>query len=175
MRDLEDIKLRYSFEDDGEEWKYRELREAAQDLHKLSLQILKTCRGILETLPDDESDPLYDCGRLIREEAYKLTPKISAAMATRNFILMTENATIVKLAARNIQSQTLALEMFDYDNEDYLNTLHEELEVFRLLFVKWVRCFPKDEPVYPDGWGLYYTNEEVDRWNKLNPDEPVTE
>jgi hypothetical protein len=29
--------------------------------------------------------------------------------------------------------------------------------------------------MYPDGWGLFYTEEDVERYNKLNPDEPIEE
>jgi hypothetical protein len=92
-------------------------------------------------------------------------------MATGDYILMSENATIIKLAARELMTQTSGLKMFGYENHDYLNALRSEIEEFRKVFVKWVRSFPKEDPLWPDGWGLFYTDEDVEKWNRMNPGE----
>ncbi len=166
-------------DDTGDDWKLKPLREAAAELKILAKQILRTTEAIVETIPDKPEDHteidsltiLQEYKGWMMENAFKLQVKLSGAMATCNYILMTENATIIKMAARDLMTQTSGLKMYGYENQDYLDTLRTEIEDYRKVFVKWVRAFPKEEPLWPDGWGLYYTDEDVENWNKLNPDE----
>jgi hypothetical protein len=162
-------------DDEGEEWKTQPLNAAARDLMKVANQIRKTVMAIVETIPDSEEEPTADYRTWMIENAHKLLVKISGAMATRDYILMSENAVIIKIAARELLTQTSGLEMFGYENQDYLNTLRIEIEEFRKLFIKWVRAFVREEPIWPDGWGLFYSAEDIDRWNSMNPDEHIEE
>jgi hypothetical protein len=177
--------------EDGDDWKLKPLRETGKVLIQLSEQILKTTEAIVATLPEVDEDSIPKTGELDDKTAHLLAlqdykgwmlgnartirVKISGAMATCDYILMSENATLIKLAARGLETETSGLEMFGYDNEEYLETLRNEIDEFRKAFVKWVRCFPKEDPLWPDGWGLFYTDEDVDKWNKLNPTEPREE
>lgn len=169
--------------EDGDDWKLKPLREHAKELSKLANQILRTTQAIVETLPEKDTDEeltaelrgLQEYRGWMMENAMKMRVKISGAMATGDYILMTENATLIKLAARELMTMTSGLKMYGYENHDYLNALRAEIEEFRKVFVKWVRSFPKEEPLWPDGWGLFYTDEDVDKWNKLNPTEPRKE
>ena len=163
-------------DDEGEEWKVKPLNDAAKPLLALACQILKTVTAIIETIPEVTEDGLLDdYPAWMLENARKLRIKISSAMATRDYILMSENAVIIKLAARELMTQTSGLEMFGYENQDYLDALRDEIEEFRKLFVIWVRAFVREEPLWPDGWGLFYSSEDVDKWNSINPDERVEE
>lgn len=175
--DLEDMELRQHDDDEseGEEWKTQPLRDAAKPLLKLAMQILKTVMAIVETIPEKDSDGEHMSfyREVMMEDAMKLGVKISGAMATGDYILMSENAVIIKLAARELLTQTSGLKMMGYSNQDYLDTLRSEIEEFKKLFLKWVRAFVREEPIWPDGWGLFYTEEDVARWNSLNPNEEV--
>ncbi|HLP49509.1 MAG TPA: hypothetical protein VK154_01430 [Chitinophagales bacterium] len=169
--------------EDGDEWNLKALRENAKELTKLANQILKTTEAIVETLPEEDTEEeltaelrgMQGYRGWMMENALRIRVKIAGAMATCDYILMTENATLIKLAARDLMTQTSGLRMFGYENQDYLDALRAEIEAFRKVFVRWVRSFPKEDPLWPDGWGLYYTDEDVDKWNKLNPTEPREE
>ncbi|HRG88056.1 MAG TPA: hypothetical protein PLW44_03490 [Chitinophagales bacterium] len=169
--------------EDGDEWKLKPVRENAKELTRLANQILKTTEAIVETLPEEDTEDeltgelrgMQEYRSWMMENALKIRVKISGAMATGDYILMSENATIIKLAARELMTQTSGLKMFGYDNHDYLNALRAEIEEFRKVFVRWVRSFPKEDPLWPDGWGLFYTDEDVEKWNRMNPTEPREE
>lgn len=164
------------FEDEeaGDEWKWKPLREAAIPLKQSAREIYKITDALIEAVPED-NEHLQDYKSWMMENALKIEVKISGAMATGDYILMMENATIIKLCARELLTQTSGLAMFDYDDRDYINTLRSEIEKFKRLFVKWVRAIPREEPLWPDGWGLFYTENDVAKWNSLNPDEQVEE
>lgn len=169
--------LRHLNNDDeqGEEWKLKPRKDSATRLIKIARQIMKTTEAIIETLPEEEDKHMSHYREWMMENSLKIIPKISGAMATGDYILMTENATIIKLAARELLTQTSGLKMFGYKHTDYLNALREEIEEFRKEFVVWVRTFEKEDPIYPDGWGLYYTEEDLIRWNAMNPDDQRNE
>jgi hypothetical protein len=118
---------------------------------------------------------LKDQRSLLMEDAYKLPVKISGAMATLDYVLMMENAVVIKLSARNLMTACSGLEMLGYPHTDYLSALRKELDTFKKLFAKWVRCFPREEPLWPDGWALFYAPVDVDIWNSMNPNEQVEE
>ena len=159
---------------DGEEWKLRPLKESAAPLKELAQEIVKTTAAICATITDDD-ELLIDYRQLLMEDAYKLPVKISGAMATLDYTLMMENAVIIKLSARNLMTACSGLEMLGYTDTDYLKALRRELETFKKLFAKWVRCFPREEPLWPDGWALFYTPEDIEIWNRMNPTEQVEE
>jgi len=166
-------------EEEGESWKTKPVMDAAKPLMKLALQILKTTEAIAETIPDraerTEALMMAEYKVWMTENAMKLSIKISGAMATNDYLLMNENAVIIKLAARELMTQTSGLRMLGYENGDYLDALRSEIDAFKKLFLEWVRTFPKDDPKWPDGWGLFYTEEDVAKWNSMNPDEQVEE
>lgn len=173
-RDLEDIQLPKRRIDDGEDWKVQPMRDAAQILLKQSLQILKTTQAIVETIADDNI-MMVEYKTWMMENAYKIPPKIVGAVGTEEYMLMMENAVVIKLNARELITHCSGLEMFDYEHQEYVDTLRIELEAFQKQFVIWVRTFRKEDPIWPDGWGIFYSEEDVARWNEQNPDEQVEE
>ncbi len=70
--------------------------------------------------------------------------------------LRMENATIIRLAAREILTDLTTLESFGFKDVEYLNVLREEMEEFRVLFAEWVKTF--------DPWNYI-----IDRWGLFNP------
>jgi hypothetical protein len=174
--DMEEREL-HSYDDEGEEWKTKPMRDAAMPLLKLAQQIFKTVMAIVETIPEEDTgdEHMSEHRSWMMENAMKLGVKISGAMATGDYILMQENAVVIKLAARELLTQTSGLKMFGYPNQDYLDALRSEIEEFKKLFVKWVRTFVREEPLWPDGWGLFYTEDDVARWNNQNLNDQVNE
>lgn len=165
-------------DEEGEEWKLRPLREAATALKKRSRQILQTVTAIVETLPkeddpDDQNHTSYHRGWMM-ENAMMIGAKLAGARGG-DYMILRENAVQIKLAARDLLIQTSGLEMFDYPHTEYLHALRSEIEEFRRDFVKWVRAFPAEDDIYPDGWALFYSEEDVAKWNNMNPDETKEE
>lgn len=70
--------------------------------------------------------------------------------------LRMENATVIRLAAREILTDLTTLESFGFKDVEYLNVLREEMEEFRVLFAEWVKTF--------DPWNYI-----IDRWGLFNP------
>ena len=67
-----------------------------------------------------------------------------------------ENATIMKVDGRHLNSMSYQLAMEETHAEEHLNLLREAIEEFKVLFVSWVNNFdPKDR--MDDGWGLFTT------------------
>ena len=164
----------YDEENDGEDWKLKPLKDAAKPLKTLASEIVKTVHAICETI-DDEDTLLSVYKPMMMQDAFTLPVKISGAMATLDYTLMMENAVVIKLAARSLMTNCTGLDMMGYEDSSYLKALREDLETFKKLFAKWVRCFPREEPIWPDGWALFYTAEDIEIWNRMNPTEQVKE
>jgi transposase-like protein len=66
-----------------------------------------------------------------------------------------ENATIMKVHAKNLNSMTYQLAIEETHAEEHLELLREAIEDFRCLFVDWVKSFDPTDRI-DDGWGLYF-------------------
>jgi len=159
---------------DGEDWKLEQLNDAVIPLKHLANEIIKTASAICASISEDDQI-LKDYRHLLMEDAYKLPVKISGAMATLDYILMMENAVVIKLSARNLLTACSGLDMLGYSYGDYLVAFRNELEEFKKYFAAWVRCFPREIPLMLDGWALFYTPEDIEIWNSMNPNEMVEE
>lgn len=95
----------------------------------------------------------YKC--LMEEDAMMMNAKLRGAEATDLYTLRMENATVVKIHARNLLAHASGLKMYGYPNHAYLDMLREEINKFRLLFLDWIASFNKYNDI-PDGWGLFY-------------------
>lgn len=98
--------------------------------------------------------------------AYTLSAKLHAAYAIDLYTQKMENATLIKLAARTLLTQTSALSLHKYKHYEYLLLLRSAIEEFRLLFVEWLSTFDKLRDI-PDGWGMFYDPEhayELPEW-----------
>jgi hypothetical protein len=63
-----------------------------------------------------------------------------------------ENAVIIKVHARSLQTHTSGLKMLGYPNHEYLQILRDEIDEFRKLFIEWVNSFDKSNDI-EDEWG----------------------
>ena len=138
------------FENEGEEWKPKPKRQAAKKLYEQAWRILIYAQLFCESLKEDEEK---HHASLIMENATILCPKIAGAEGGNNYIILMENASIIRTNAIQLKTQLFAAAMFNQDLEEYAETLIEEIEVFKLLFKVWVQFFEKDD--VKDDWGLY--------------------
>jgi hypothetical protein len=71
-----------------------------------------------------------------------------------------ENATLIKIHARSLLTQTASVKYLGLLNEQYVQLLRDEIEAFRLLFKEWVKTFDINTTREGDGWGLFVNDEE---------------
>lgn len=130
--DMEEPKMQWD-DEEGDEWKTKSLREAAAVLKKQSRQILQTVTDIVETLPkegEEENDHHTSHHReWMMENAMVIGAKLAGA-GGGDYMILRENAVLIKLAARDLLTQTSALEMFNYPHGEYLQALRTEIEEF---------------------------------------------
>ncbi len=120
-------------------------------LIKKADEILSLTRALVGSL-DEARRELY--GGMMMEDAMMLSTKFAGAEGVDDYILKMENATIMKVHARNLYAMTYQLGMEETHAEEHLNLLREAIVEFKILFVEWVKAFdPKDR--LDDGWGLF--------------------
>jgi hypothetical protein len=65
-----------------------------------------------------------------------------------------ENAVLIKIAARELLTQTTMCKHERLCNLEYLQLLRNEIENFRLLYLAWVQTFDKSNDI-ADGWSTH--------------------
>ena len=101
---------------------------------------------------DEARKELY--GGMMMEDAMVIGAKFAGAEGVDDFILKMENATIMKVHARHLNSMTYQLAMEETHAEEHLELLRVAIGEFKILFVEWVRGFDSAEKT-DDGWGLF--------------------
>lgn len=120
-------------------------------LMKKASEIVSLTHALVGSL-DEARKELY--GGMMMEDAMMMSSKFAGAEGINDYILKMENATIMKVHARHLNSMTYQLAVEETHAEDHLNLLREAISEFRILFVEWVRGFDSTERV-DDGWGLF--------------------
>lgn len=140
-------------EDDESEFDPKANRDQiySHPLMKKSNEIVSLTHALVGSL-DEARKELY--GGMMMEDAMVISAKFAGAEAVNDFILKMENATIMKVHARHLNSMTYQLAIEETHAEDHLNLLREAISEFRTLFVEWVRGFDSSERI-DDGWGLF--------------------
>ncbi len=108
------------------------------------------------SLEESERSLLRHHAEQLRNDAMLICPKIAGAEGGDLYDIRMENATIIRKAAREIQTGCSGLEIWGFKHTEYLELLRDEIEEFRVLFVAWVNTF--------DQWNYI-----VDRWGLFNP------
>lgn len=128
-------------------------RIAAMPIFLKAQEIVDLARSLVVVLPEnDEISVEYQ--RLLLEDAFMLPPKIGMAETSEDYVLKMENATMVKVSARNLLTHIASLKYLGIGPKRYLSLMNDEIENFRALFVDWVATFIPSE-VHDDGWGLF--------------------
>jgi hypothetical protein len=121
-------------------------------LMKKAKEIISLTHALVGSL-DEARKELY--GGIMMDDAMILGAKFAAAYAVSDFVLRMENATIMKVHAKNLNSMTYQLAIEETHAEEHLELLREAIEDFRYLFVDWVKSFDPSDRI-DDGWGLYF-------------------
>jgi hypothetical protein len=142
--------------EDGEEESEFDPRAHRDQIHshplmKKANEILSLTRALVGSL-DEARKELY--GVIMMEDAIMLSTKFSGAEGVGDYILKMENATIMKVHARNLNAMTYQLGMEQTHAEEHLNLLREAIGEFKTLFVDWVKAFDRADRM-DDGWGLF--------------------
>jgi hypothetical protein len=103
-------------------------------------------------LIDEEKDELH-MRELMLENAYILSAKIAGAEGGDLYSIRFDNATIIKLHARELLAQTSLLRAEKLVEERYIDMLRAEIEEFRVLFIEWVKSFDKNNDI-KDEWDI---------------------
>jgi hypothetical protein len=129
----------------------------ALPIYKKSLEILDLTQQIVDTFDDVDTAKIHR--QIMMEDAMIIPAKIAGAEAMDDFILKMENATVIKIHAKSLLTQTASAKYLDLVDERYLQLLRDELEAFRLLFKQWVATFDINTTKEGDGWGLFVPDE----------------
>lgn len=120
-------------------------------LMQKSKEIVSLTHALVGSL-DEARKELY--GGIMMEDAMILGAKFAGVSGISDYVLRMENATIMKVHAKSLNSMTYQLAMEETHAEEHLQLLREAIQEFRILFVDWVKGFdPNDR--YDDGWGLF--------------------
>jgi hypothetical protein len=130
----------------------------ALPIYKKALEILDLTQQIVDTFDDEDTAKIHR--QIMLEDAMIIPAKIAGAEAMDDYILKMENATVIKIHARSLLTQTSSAKYLDLQDERYLKLLRDEIEVFRLLFKEWVLSFEIDTTKEGDGWGLFVPDED---------------
>jgi hypothetical protein len=130
----------------------------ALPIYKKAMEILDLTEQIVDTFNDEDHAKMHKQGML--ENAMIIPAKIAGAEAMDDYILKMENATIIKIHARSLLTQTSSAKYLHLQDERYLQLLRDEIETFRLLFKEWVATFENGTTKEGDGWGLFVPDED---------------
>jgi len=145
-------------DDEGEYDPEAERRKLeALPIYKKALEILDLTQQIVDTFNDEDTAKIHR--QIMLEDAMIIPAKIAGAEAMDDYILKMENATVIKIHARSLLTQTSSAKYLDLQDERYLKLLRDEIEVFRLLFKEWILSFEIDTTKEGDGWGLFVPDE----------------
>jgi hypothetical protein len=140
-------------DDSGYDPEEEQRKLEALPIYKKALEILDLTEQIVDTFNDEERARIYREHML--EDAMVIPAKIAGAEAMDDYILKMENATIIKVHARSLLTQTSGAKYLGLQDERYLQLLRNEIEAFRHLFKQWVATFETDTTKEGDGWGLF--------------------
>jgi hypothetical protein len=113
------------------------------------VDIIKSIVGLI----DPEKDQLHLVERMM-EKAYTIPAKIAGAEGGDLFSIRFDNATIIKLTARELLYETSLLKASQLCDEQYVELLRNEIDEFRILFLDWVKSFDKTNDIEEDDWDI---------------------
>lgn len=129
----------------------------ALPVYRKAVEIMDLTQQIVDTFAEDEMARVHR--QLMTDDAMTLPVKIAGAEASDDYILKMENATIIKIHARSLLTQTSSAKYLGLQDDRYLKLLRDEVESFRTLFRAWVKTFEIDTVKEDDGWGLFVDEE----------------
>lgn len=133
----------------------------ALPIYQKALEILDLTEQIVDTFSDENTGKMHR--QIMLEDAMIIPAKIAGAEAMDDYIMKMENATLIKIHARSLLTQTSSAKYLNLQDERYLKLLRDEIEAFRLLFKEWIITFETGTTKEGDGWGLFVPDEDDDQ------------
>lgn len=140
--------------EEPDEESLEEVRKEDERIHnmpvyKKAMEIAEITHTITEMI-EPEKDVLEMRSQMLGN-AYTLAAKIAGAEGGDLYSIRFDNATLIKLAARELRAQTSLLKHEKICDEKYIKLLRDEIGKFRILFLDWVRSFDKTNDI-EDEW-----------------------
>lgn len=125
-------------------------------LNKKSREILGIVDALIDSLPEEER--VYH--EAVRESAMMLGPKFAGAFGSDMWLLVMQNAAIMRYHAEYVATGVNGFEIFGQEKADvrYLKMLREEMDEYKRLFKEWmeeVHAMPRDAEMDDDDWGVF--------------------
>lgn len=146
-------------EDDDFDPEKEQKRVEALPIYQKAEEICELTQRIIDSIDNDKVKMIHS--NIMLEDSIIITAKIVGAEAVDDFVLKMENATIIKIHARSLQTHTASLLFEGILPEEYLQLLRKEIEAFRLLFRDWIQTFHTAHKS-GDGWGLFVDDDGSD-------------
>ncbi len=132
------------------------LRKMMIEYHKLpvfkkGMEIVEITKALTASFKESSESKMI--GELMLENAHLIPAKIANAEGGDIFSHRMDMATLIKLSARELYSQTALCQHLKLTHNDYLKLLQREIESFRQLFLEWVDTFDVNNDVY-DEWSF---------------------
>lgn len=141
--------------DDMEACRSTPIYRKGMEICDLAMRIADALEASIEEQSDEEVKifgPRYV--DMLRGSATIIPAKIAGASVDL-YDLKMENAALVRMAARELQTCTSGIHMFmPEEHSDYLMLLRDQIEEFRVIFAEWVKTFDPFEYII-DRWGLF--------------------
>ncbi|MEM7101784.1 MAG: hypothetical protein AAF502_01560 [Bacteroidota bacterium] len=102
-----------------------------------------------------ESKESQEIGQLMMENAYTITSKIARAEGEDWYSNRLDNATLIKLAAKELIAQVDLCRSLELTDCDYLDLVDTEMDKFRMVFLEWVASFNEDNDMI-DEWSFHH-------------------
>lgn len=116
-------------------------------------ELLELAEAIVEAIKEDDQKE-WLAGEIVGN-AMLVQAKIAGAEGAGLYSLRMENAVLIKYAVYNIRNAVISSEMFNLNNEDYVDLMRDKIEEFRIEFVAWIRGFDKSYDI-PDNWAIRF-------------------
>lgn len=141
---------------DGEDWK--PINSLYVELKKHNSKITKTLDAIIASANEEDELISMQLQQMLGD-SWIVGAKLAGAQGAGSYTIYMENASIIRSLMRQMQTATYGLDGLGVLDdakgveENYLSVLREEIDAFKITFIKWVSYFEKDE--FEDEWGLY--------------------
>jgi hypothetical protein len=143
-------------EKDGESWKRKPLRNAAKALYNQWREVMAGIYALFAVAEKGIDTPegfLEEQKRMVLSDAIQIAVKVKTSEGVDMYVLLMENAAVVRKNAIFIQTQINSMALMGIIEETHADAVKADIDAFRLLFITWVSTFKKDE--YEDDWGFF--------------------
>lgn len=123
-------------------------------IYQKALGICQLVDSLMLALPEDDVF-LVQSKSLMMEDAIVIPAKIAGAEGGDLYSIRMQNAAVIRYHALHLYAQIGSLRFHTkFKDLEYVTLIRQELEEFRLLFIKWVESFDTENHLWDD-WGMF--------------------